>query len=175
MGRSILEERIHSEVKVLLKALAAHTNTPFDPQQTIYVCVSNVICSLAFGGHFNLEDKRVIEMMQRIKKHFENMGSSAIGNFIPGLNKLPGDLFNIKASLQNVDKILEYLREFIDEHLQGYDENEINDFASVFIKEKKRQEAANDEPTTFTGELYLFFPFIFILTRTLEVTVLTNV
>ena len=96
-------------------------------------------------------------MMQRIKKHFENMGSAAVGNFIPGLNKLPGDLFNIKAALQNVDKILEYLREFIDEHLQGYDENEINDFTSVFIKEKKRQEAANDETTTFTGKLYLLF------------------
>ena len=151
MGRSILEDRIQFEVQLLLKVFQSKRNNSFDPEQLLYMSISNVMCSLSFGGHFQHDDARFGEMLRRFQINFQNIGMSAIGSFIPQLAYLPGDMFKIKETLHNADVVYGWLREFVNEHLVNFDENNVNNFASAFIKEMKQQEASGKE-TTFTGE-----------------------
>ena len=151
LGKSILEERIHGEIKLLLKEFEANEGKAFNPAQLIYVSVSNVLNAISFGAHFEHGDVRYGEMLHKIEEQFSNIGNSAIGTFIPALALLPGDLFKIKKTLNNADIILGFLRKFVNEHLERYDENNIDDFASAFIKEMKQQESSK-EATTFTGK-----------------------
>ena len=152
MGKSILEDRIHAEVKVLLKAFGASESKSYNPENIIFISVSNIISSIAFGANFNHSDKRACEMIQKIKENFANAGNSSLGTFIPSLAILPGDLFKIKAVLYNAEVVKGFLHEFILEHMQRYDENDITDFTSAFIKEMKLQQTSK-ESTTFTGNL----------------------
>lgn len=69
---------------------------------------------------------------------------AGMANFIPVLAWLPGDLFGVKKSLENADKIYEYCNEIIAEHLEYYDENNIDDLTSAYIKEMRRAEAAGE-------------------------------
>ena len=152
MGKSILEDRIHADVKVLLKAFGAGESKPFNPENIISISVSNIINSIAFGANFNHSDKRACEMVEKIKENFANAGNSSLGTFIPSLAVLPGDLFKIKAVLHNAEVVKGFLHEFILEHMQRYDENDITDFTSAFIKEMKLQQSCK-ESTTFTGKI----------------------
>ena len=153
MGKSILEEKIQAEVNFLLHKFNANENTPFDPESTIYVSVSNIISSIAFGGHFNHNDPRACEMVHKVQELFENLGNAAISSLIPTLGQLPGDLFKIKATFNSAETVQDFLRELIHEHMQRYDENDINDFTSAFIKEMILQQRYN-ESTTFTGRIF---------------------
>ena len=63
------------------------------------------------------------------------------------------DLFKIKATINSAETVLDYLRELIHEHMQLYDENDINNFTSAFIKEMKLQQRFN-ESTTFTDRIF---------------------
>ena len=151
VGRSIIAENINAEVRLLLRAFEANEYEPFDPAKIIRVSVSNVINSISFGAHFDYDDARYGEILRRIEDQFKRIGNSTIGSFIPALALLPGDLFKVKQAMENSDAIISFLREFVNEHLQRYDENHIDDFTSAFIKEMKQQESSK-EITTFTGK-----------------------
>ena len=150
MGRSVLEQTIHSEVLILLKLFRARSQA-FDPGDLIYVSVSNVINALSFGGHFKHDDSRYKEMIKKVSENFANVGLSGIGFFIPGLVHLPGDMLKIKQTLKNAEDVYSFLREFSIEHLQNYDENNIDNFTSAFIKEMKKQERLQ-ETSTYTSK-----------------------
>ena len=153
MGRSVLEQRIHSEVQTLLQQFRSKQQA-FDAGDPIYVSVSNVMNALLFGGHFDHDDSRFKEMIRKMNEFFASVGLSGIGTFIPGLVHLPGDVFKIKKTLKNAKDIYGFLRVFATEYLQNYDENNIDNFASAFIKEMKKQEKAK-EKSTFTSK-YVF-------------------
>lgn len=150
MGKSILEKTIHFEAELLLKEFLSKENNPFNPDQ-LFFAVSNVMNSLSFGGHFKHGDVRYAEMIQRVEENFSNIGVSSIGTLIPALAYLPGDIFKIKKTLANADTVHGWLRQFVNEHLENYDENNVNDLTSAFIKEMKKQEATK-ETTSFTVE-----------------------
>ena len=150
MGKSVLEKTIHLEAEQLLKEFLWKENNPFNPDQLLLFAVSNVMNSLSFGGHFKHGDVRYTEMIQRVEENFSNIGVSSIGTLIPALAYLPGDSFKIKKTLENADTVHGWLREFVNEHLENYDENNVSDLTSAFIKEMKKQEATKDS-TTFTG------------------------
>ena len=152
MGRSVLEQRIHSEVQTLLQQFMSKRQA-FDAGDPIYVSVSNVMNALSFGGHFQHDDHRFKEMIEKMNVNFSNVGLSGIGTFIPGLIHLPGDMLKIKQTLKNAKDVYGFLREFATEHLQNYDENNIDNFASAFIKEMKKQESTK-ESSTFTSKYF---------------------
>lgn len=160
MGKSIMEKRIHSEVHILLEHFKSQDDKAFDPGNITYVSVSNVMNSLAFGGHFNHDDKRYMEMIHRMNEAFSDIAFSGITAFFPALKYLPGDLFRIKRAKNNVFTVRNFLREFVNEHLQNYDENNIEDFSSAFIKEMKKQ--SNNATTTFNGKYFLFDTVLYL-------------
>ena len=155
MGRSVLEQRIHSEVKTLLQQFNSNRQ-PFDAGDPIYVSASNVMNALSFGGHFQHDDHRFREMIQKVNDNFANVGMSKIGTFIPGLIYLPGDPFRIKQTLKNAKDLYSIMREFATDNLRKYDESNIDNFTSAFIKEMKQQERTRDN-STFTSKYVQYF------------------
>ena len=149
-GRSVLEQTIHSEVLTLLKFFRAESQA-FDPGDLIYVSVSNV----TFGGHFKHDDSRYKEMIKKVNENFANLGLSGIGFDIPGLVHLPDDMLKIKQTLKNAEDVYSFLREFATEHQQNYDENNIVNFTSAFIKEMKKQERSQENSTYSSKYVYL--------------------
>ena len=152
LGKSIMENQIRVEVKSLLKAFYSMENHPFDPKQILLVSVSNVINRISFGKTFKHDDTRFGEMLRRLEENLSRAGHSAVVTFIPALEMLPGDLFKIKQTIKSVNEVYGFLRELAQEHLQNYDENNIEDFTSAFIKEMKEQESEKGG-TTFTSKL----------------------
>lgn len=72
-----------------------------------------------------------------------------LANYLPWLQKCPGDPLRIKDIFENSRKIDEYCKSIIDEHVEKYDENDINDLTSAYIKELNDCES-NGRPTIFS-------------------------
>jgi hypothetical protein len=68
---------------------------------------------------------------------------------MPRLAEFPGDPLQCKKMIRNADKIFEFIGDIIDEHVREYDENDIEDFTSAYIKEMKRKQL-NEESTTMS-------------------------
>ncbi|KAK3597330.1 hypothetical protein CHS0354_010967 [Potamilus streckersoni] len=151
MGKSVLEEMIHKEVSTLLSSVDKQNQQPFDLSAIVHTSTFNVIAALAFGGHFNHDDPRFVQMLAAMNENMRNLGSSSAVNFFPFLRHLPGDLFKMKKTLQNVDLVEEYINEILDKHVEEYDESKVEDFVSAFIKEMKVQKEQR-ETSTFTRE-----------------------
>lgn len=71
MGKSILERKIHEEVKVLLQEFKAMAGKPFDPKTIISTHVVNVISSIVFKGNFKQDDDRLLKMIAIFDENIE--------------------------------------------------------------------------------------------------------
>ena len=147
-----MEPLIQAEVQTLLRIFESKQEGPFEPIDAIYVSISNVMNALSFGGHFQHNDPRYRVMLEKMNINFSNVGLAGISSYIPALAYLPGDIFKIKQTLKNAEDIYGFVREFATEHLQNYDENDIEDFTAAFIHEMKKREGSK-ETSTFTCEL----------------------
>ena len=70
-----------------------------------------------------------------------------INNLMPFLSKVPGDPMGEKKLIENSDKVFDYIQEIIEEHKEKYDENNIHDLTSAYIKEMKRLETSEEDTT----------------------------
>lgn len=82
---------------------------------------------------------------------------ASLAEFFPLLALLPGDLFKVKLLQQSYDEVLDFIGSIVDDHIEEYDENVIEDFSSAFIKEMKIQEQANPDKTTFSRTTFTLF------------------
>jgi hypothetical protein len=71
---------------------------------------------------------------------------------------LPGDLFHLKRIDANAAIVDKFCLDSYKEHMENYDENNITDFISAYIREMKKKEKAGEE-TTLNGQSY-FFSFL---------------
>ena len=99
---------------------------------------------------------------------FVDESMTGIAFFMPVLAYLPGHLIRIKRLKSNMSMVVRFAQEFINEHLQNYDEDNIDDFTSAFIREMKKHETTN-ETTNVTG-MYKFEIYK-ITTKHLNVTI----
>ena len=67
--------------------------------------MSNIICSICFGKRFEYEDEDFVNMLNIFDKNMALAGSTAVVNYFPWLERLPGDPFKCRQVLENVDKI----------------------------------------------------------------------
>ena len=149
MGRSILEEKIHGEVKGLLREFQKCDNSSLDPKYVISTSVANIVSSICFGGQFKHNDEGFKDVLEKLDENFHLSSFGAILHFIPVLELLPGDLFYSKRVTTNVEHMFQFVKETVKEHNDNYDEHNISDFTSAYIKEMKSQ--ASNTSTTFTG------------------------
>ncbi|KAL3862684.1 hypothetical protein ACJMK2_008637 [Sinanodonta woodiana] len=138
-GRSKLEEKIQTEVKLFLSEIGKFKQTPFKMMPLIQTGAGNVISHLVFGGHFNHNDPRFKIMMDGFESflHYATAGSLSI--FMPILRFVPGDFFGIKSIANKLQVIKDFVNDLIEKHLEKFDEGNIEDFIDAFISEMKKQ------------------------------------
>lgn len=136
-GKRSLESQIHEEIVTLLEEIGKHGDAPFDPHYTLMTSFCNVICSIAFGTKYSHDDPELLKMLDLIERIIAILGKAGALNFLPFLRFLPGDRFRFKELQQTDIDTSEFFQRRIEECKKNYDENNISDFISAFLKEMK--------------------------------------
>ncbi|KAL3875523.1 hypothetical protein ACJMK2_033468 [Sinanodonta woodiana] len=147
-GKTSLEEKIHTEISILLSEITKQNEEPFRIQLLVQTSVSNVINAMIFGRHFKHDDPKFGKVMAIFDEHFENNGPNNVVVFFPFLRFLPGDMFHVKKTLRNVKYVEGFIGDLIDKHMENYDENKMEDFIDAFLLEIKNHQDQKD--STFT-------------------------
>ncbi|XP_025099203.1 LOW QUALITY PROTEIN: cytochrome P450 2B4-like [Pomacea canaliculata] len=163
MGRNVLAEKIQEEVREYVKAIAALQGAAFDPKTLTYTSVSNNICSIVFGERFEYNDPVFCRYLDTINQNFKNLARTTAVNFIPVLKYLPGDLFCLQRTINNVAFVQnEFLFPQLDSHRKRYDDSndEASDFVEGYLREMnkmKGKDSTLDDPNLVKvmGDLFV--------------------
>ena len=84
--------------------------------------------------------------------------------FFPFLERLPGDLFNVKKVLSNVKFVEDsFIRPQLESHMKTYSEDTATDFVDAFIRQMKKQRASGKDTTLDGGCRFCWVVFIKML------------
>ncbi|KAK3598209.1 hypothetical protein CHS0354_026611 [Potamilus streckersoni] len=139
-GKSIIEDKIHSEVKFFLSEIENLKQKPFQMMAPIQTSVGNVISHLVFGGHFSHEDPRFKTLMDGFNSFLQFVTVRSPVLFWPILRFIPGDFFGIKNITRKIQVVKDFVNELIEEHMKKFDDGNIVDFVDAFISEMKKED-----------------------------------
>jgi cytochrome P450 len=134
MGKNVMAEKILTEATSFTTYLSRIKGTPTNIETMVYVCVSNVICSILFGQRFEYDDKDLLEMMKKMKTLMLELQNTNILNFFPWLENLPGDLFNAKLIGSKSTTMLKMI-----ERVTKAKQRDGNNFFDGYTQEMKKQ------------------------------------
>ena len=81
---------------------------------------------------------------------------TAVVNFIPILEHVPGDPFKVKKILSNLELVDGFINCQVDEHVKEHteeQEEESTDFIHAYIREIRKHEASGNDNTTVNSSL----------------------
>ncbi|XP_030074132.1 cytochrome P450 2C19 [Microcaecilia unicolor] len=149
MGKRSIEERIQEEAQFLVEALRKTEELPFDPTYFFSRSVSNVICSVVFGGRFDYEDKNFLILLSLINDFFRifSTGWVQLYNFFPNVMEyLPG---LHKKAVKEGAQMMAFAADRVKKHQETLDPNSPRDFIDCFlIKMEKDKENPQSEFST---------------------------
>ncbi|KAK3086583.1 hypothetical protein FSP39_020630 [Pinctada imbricata] len=150
-GKRSLENQILEEIEIFSKEIVKMNGKPFDPRESLSVAISNIICSIVFGRRFEHTDERLHLILGLVNENFsKNNRFRTLGNMMPWVRHLPGDITGMKQRIENVKKIKKFLREQIQSHKQSFDGDNIRDFIDAYLAEQNHQMDNSD--STFTDD-----------------------
>ncbi|KAH0624293.1 hypothetical protein JD844_007990 [Phrynosoma platyrhinos] len=80
-----MEHRVEEEARRMVEVFTKTKGKPFDPSLPITNSVCNMICTVAFGSQFSIEDKEFLELIEAIRISLEFGGSFFHGKEIDGV------------------------------------------------------------------------------------------
>ncbi|XP_041357198.1 cytochrome P450 2U1-like [Gigantopelta aegis] len=150
MGRNILQEKIQVEITALVTELTKTKGDAIDLRHIVCTSVSNVISSMVFGKRFEFDDPKFVQFL---KVSEESISIPIVIAFFPFLRFLPGDPFRFKHIAHDVDRVLTDLVDTsLEDHIINYDDDNINDFISAYIKEMKAVEKLGNTKSSIDRE-----------------------
>ncbi|XP_077204279.1 cytochrome P450 2J5-like [Paroedura picta] len=170
LGKKGMEPQIEEEAHQLVEAFALEKGQPFDPAMPISNSIANVICALAFGQRFPVEDKEFIKLIE-ISDHltkFLNSSSHILYELFPWIVKHhPGPY---KKAISKVEAMLTFARNEINKHKEHHAVHEPLDFIDFYLLQMNKSK--NDPNSTFNEENLSYCIFDFFVAGT-ETTALT--
>ncbi|KAA0706602.1 Cytochrome P450 2B15 [Triplophysa tibetana] len=149
LGKKSVEERVLEEGRYLAAEMIKAKETAFDPQHVIQNAVSNIICSIVFGGRCEYDNKRFEYFLKILNENFVLMGSAVgqIFSLIPFIKHFPGPHQKI---IRNTNELQGFIRGEVEEHKQTLDPENPRDFIDAYLLEIKNQKSHED--STFHEE-----------------------
>ncbi|XP_063793896.1 cytochrome P450 2B1-like [Pseudophryne corroboree] len=115
MGKRSIEERIQEEAMCLVEECGKTEGKPFDPTFLFSCAVSNIICSIVFGKHFEYKDEQFLTLLRNIYRTLRFMNSTwgLIFYYFHGL------LINVPGPHQQGVQCLTALKTFVKERVKS--------------------------------------------------------
>ena len=151
IGKTKFEANVIDELEPFLEHLHASGGKDFDSQYCIQTAVCNIICSISFGQRFDYIDPDFKEILHIFDENMRINGSTALVNYFPFLENLPGDPFKCKLSLENVAKVQKILWSWIAKHKESFDPLKPRDMIDLYLLEMNSK-LETQEKTTMDGE-----------------------
>ena len=148
-GKRSLQGKIMEEVEVFLQIIALKNDKAFNISDLIHTSVSNVICSVALGEHFEHEDETFKELTNALSVNLSNPVVTGLFAFLPFVRKIPGDPFNYRGFEANKDRVMGALRDILLEHKKHFNGTDVTNYLDAYLKYQKEH---LNKDSTFTGK-----------------------
>ncbi|XP_055347858.1 cytochrome P450 2J6-like [Paramacrobiotus metropolitanus] len=133
MGKTWLEDAIIAETDDLCKLFHKHQGRPLNPAEPIYHCVSNMMCSLAFGKRFDYSDKNFTNLAVSIADQVVQTTDDLLFSMCPYLKYIPGRFRNrYKKGQENYKRVVAFTQDIAKEHNKSVAEDEAHDYIDAF-------------------------------------------
>nr|XP_008114459.2 PREDICTED: cytochrome P450 2J5 [Anolis carolinensis] len=149
LGKKGMEQQVEDEALRLIEAFAKTKGQPFSPLLPVTNSVCNMICSVAFGSQFSVEDKDFLELIEAIRISLEFGGSFFHGlcEIFPGVMKyLPGPH---KKAISSMNVILSYARKEVERHKVQENQHEPQDIIDYYLLQMDK---SKEDPTSTYNE-----------------------
>ena len=147
-GKKSHESKILDEVAVFLNILDETKGNSFSMTDIIHRCISNVICSIALGKHYEHNDPEFKQLLDMFQANLRVVHVASLTEVFPFLRLIPGDVFKRKKLLDNVQCFKNVMATYVTEHKRTFDENNLRDFIDCYIKELQH---GQNQSHHFTG------------------------
>ncbi|XP_062994255.1 cytochrome P450 2J2-like [Elgaria multicarinata webbii] len=159
LGKRSLEERIQEESRYLMDAIEEEKGQAFDPHFQINNAVSNIICSITFGGRFDYHDSQFQTLLHLLDRTLYLQGSiwNQLYNAFPTLMKyLPGPH---QTLFKNWEQLKSFVREIIEKHKEDWNPLNTRDFIDAYLQEIAKEDADSSfhDKNLLHSALDLFF------------------
>ncbi|XP_033004086.1 cytochrome P450 2J2-like [Lacerta agilis] len=152
LGKKGLEHQVAEEAQQLVEVFARSKGQPLDPSMHINNSVSNVICAVAFGHRFALEDERFQKLMEAMDFGLKFLCTfiHAVYEMLPWLMKhLPGPH---KKALSCLEMLVSFAKEETEKHKENQSLHEPQDLIDYYLLQMEKDQSKNDPESTYDEE-----------------------
>nr|XP_028587581.1 cytochrome P450 2A12-like isoform X1 [Podarcis muralis] len=152
LGKKGMEQQIAEEAQQLVEVFARSKGQPLDPTFHITNSVSNVICAMAFGHRFAVEDEQFQKLIEAINYLLKFLFSPThiLYEIFPWIMRyLPGPH---KQAFSSLDTVISFAKDEIEKHKETSSLHEPQDFIDFYLLQMEKHQNRNDPESTFNED-----------------------